>query len=98
MAEQRGDNPAWRLHGIIERALTAPNGTIRTLWATAFETEPKQTARIFRRLALLHELEEVRAAEIDSDLKDTVLDGLEGIRRAIVEYRLRGSAGLREEV
>jgi hypothetical protein len=177
-------HPAWRLHAIIARALTARDGTIRELWATAFETPAKDTATIFRRLALLHELvdevegtvhsvpnidpdyylqnlsslrsaiaftnldkpasevasllhglthrdvgfwahaiegvtfsealqeeelrglidevtalfEEVRAAAIDSDLKDTVLDGLEGIRRAIVEYRLRGSEGLREEV
>lgn len=184
MSERRGDNPAWRLHAIVERALTAPNGSVRDLWATAFAVERKNMTAIFRGLALLHELvdeveravrsvngidheyylqnmpalrnaivftnldkpasevvsllhgltfrdigfwahaieslsfveavheeelralleevtglfEAVRDAEIDAELRGVILEALEGIRRAIVEYRLRGSAGLREEV
>jgi hypothetical protein len=43
-------------------------------------------------------INEVVKASIDDDLRRVVLDSLEGIRRAISEYRLRGNAGLQEEV
>jgi hypothetical protein len=42
--------------------------------------------------------ERVRVAEIDEDLKRVVLDSLEYLRRAINDYRIRGSAGLQAEV
>ena len=178
------DNPAWRLQRILERALTAPNGILRDLWATAFDIRRDETALLFRRLAEMHRLvdevesavrsipaidhdyylqnlsalrsaisvvnlerqandavslihgylmrdigfwarhldqmgfnviisdeeikalladldkimDEVRSAQIDDDLRAVVLDGLEGVRRAISEFWLHGTAGLREEV
>ena len=41
-------------------------------------------------------LEKVIAADISEELKKTLIDSLEDIRRAILEYRIRGGAGLRE--
>jgi hypothetical protein len=42
--------------------------------------------------------ESVRSAEIDEDLKRVILDALKATRRAINEYRMRGTAGLQEVV
>jgi len=48
---------------------------------------------------LIGVLDNVReATSLDDDLRRVVLDGLEGLRRAILEYRMRGSASLQEEV
>lgn len=41
-------------------------------------------------------LDFVLEAEIDDALKQVLVDGLETLRRAILEYKIRGAAGLRE--
>jgi hypothetical protein len=42
--------------------------------------------------------DEVKSANVDSDLKTFILDGLEAIRRGIYEFRIRGPERLREAI
>lgn len=42
--------------------------------------------------------EAVTESELDPELRDAILDRLESIRRAIVEYRVHGTKGLRNEL
>lgn len=41
-------------------------------------------------------IDEVLKSDMDATLKAIIIDHLEGIRRAIIEYRIRGTAGLRQ--